>query len=58
VSVFVAVVLHAIPYLVEVEDKIQFADIAEELVQHFDEEVYSLEICELVVVGVYTRAKE
>lgn len=31
-------------YLVEIEDQIQFAHIAEELVQHFDEEMNGLEI--------------
>ena len=32
-------------YLVEVEDQIQLADIAEELIQYLDEEVYSFQIC-------------
>jgi len=50
--------LRTFPYLVEVEHKVQLADIAEELVQHFDEEVYSLQIREFVVVCVYTSAEE
>jgi len=44
--------------LVEVEDEIQLANIAEELVQHFDEEMYSLEIGEFVVVRVDTDTEE
>lgn len=44
--------------LVEVEDEIQLADIAKELVQHLDEEVDGLEIREFVVIGVDADAEE
>lgn len=45
-------------HLVEVEDQIQLAHVAEEGVEHLDEEVDRLEKRELVVVGVDARAKE
>lgn len=44
--------------LVKVEDEIELADIAEELVQDFDEEVNSFQIGELVVVRVDACAEE
>jgi hypothetical protein len=44
--------------LVEVEHEIQFADIPEELVEHFDEEVDRLEVRELIVIGVDTDTEE
>lgn len=44
--------------LVEVEDEVELAHVAEEGVEHLDEEVDGLEEGELVVVGVDTRAKE
>jgi hypothetical protein len=47
-----------ITHLVEVEDQIQLADIAEELIQHFHEEVNRLKIREFVVVRIYARAEE
>ncbi|KAJ3579931.1 hypothetical protein NPX13_g634 [Xylaria arbuscula] len=44
--------------LVEVEDEVELADVAEEGVEHLDEEVDRLEVRELVVVGVDARAEE
>jgi len=46
------------PYFVEIEYQIKLADVAEELIQHFHEEMHRLQICKLVVVRVYTRAEE
>ena len=45
-------------YLVKVEHQVQFTHIAKELIQHFYKEVYRFQVCELVIVGVYARAKE
>ena len=45
-------------HLVKVKDQIELADVAEEGVQDLDEEVYHLEIGELVVVCVDARAEE
>lgn len=45
-------------HLVEVEHQIKFTHIAEELIQHFDEEVNSFEVRQLVVIGVHTDAEE
>jgi hypothetical protein len=45
-------------HLVEIEDQIQLADIAEELIQHLHEEVYRLKIRKFVVVRIYARAEE
>lgn len=45
-------------HLVEVEDQVQLANIAEELIQHFHEEVDRFKIRQLVVVRVYARAEE
>lgn len=45
-------------YLIEVEHEVQLAHVTKELIQHFYEEVYGLEICQLIVVGVYTRTEE
>lgn len=44
--------------LVEVEDQVQLADVAEEGVKNLDEEVYGLKEGELVVVGVDAGAEE
>lgn len=44
--------------LVEVEDEIQLADVAEEGIEDLDEEVDGLEVGELVVVGVDAGAEE
>lgn len=44
--------------LVKVEDEVELAHVAEEGVEHLDEEVDGLEVRELVVVGVDARAKE
>lgn len=49
---------HSTTHLVEVEDQIQFTYIAEELIQHLDEEVDSLQVCQLVVIGIHTDAEE
>lgn len=40
------------------EDEVELADITKERVQHLDEQVYCLEISELVVVCIDTYAKE
>lgn len=45
-------------HLVEVEDEIQLAHVAEEGIQHLDEEVYGLEVRQLVVVCVDAGAEE
>lgn len=44
--------------LVEVEDQVQLAHVAEEGVEHLDEEVDGLQVGELVVVGVDAGAEE
>lgn len=44
--------------LVEVEDQVQLAHVAEEGVEDLDEEVDALEVGQLVVVGVDARAEE
>ena len=44
--------------LVEVEDEVELAHVAEEGVEHLDEEVDRLEERQLVVVGVDARAEE
>lgn len=44
--------------LVEVEDQVQLADVAEEGVEDLDEEVDGLEEGELIVVGVDAGAEE
>jgi hypothetical protein len=44
--------------LVEVEDEVELADVAEEGVEDLDEEVDALEVGELVVVGVDAGAEE
>jgi len=44
--------------LVEVEDEVELAHVAEEGVEHLDEEVDGLEVGQLVVVGVDARAEE
>lgn len=52
---------HLVEYrvdLVEVEDQIQLAHIAEEGVQHLDEKVDGLQVRQLVVVGVDACAEE
>jgi len=45
-------------HLVEVEDQVELADVAEEGVEHLDEEVDRLEEGQLVVVGVDAGAEE
>ena len=45
-------------HLVEIKHEIQLADVAEEAVEHLDEEVDRLEVRELVVVGVDADAEE
>lgn len=44
--------------LVEIEHQIQLAHIPKELIQHLHEEMYRLEIRQLVVVCVDTHAEE
>lgn len=46
------------PYLVKVENKIQFADVSKEAVQDLDKKVYSLQVCQLIVIGIDADAKE
>jgi hypothetical protein len=45
-------------YLVKVEHQIQLTYVAEELIQHLYKEVYSLQICQAIVIGVHTCAEE
>ena len=45
-------------HLVKVEDEVQLAHVAEEGVQHLDDEVDGFEVRQLVVVGVDARAEE
>ena len=42
----------------EVEDKVEFAHVAEILVEHFDEQVDRLQAPELVVVDIHTQGKK
>lgn len=44
--------------LPEVEDQVQFANIAEESVENFNKEVYSLKVSEFVIVRVNASAEE
>lgn len=44
--------------LVEVEDQVQLAHVAEELIEHLDKEMDGLQIGQLVVVGVDADAEE
>lgn len=44
--------------LVEIKHQIQLANIAEELIQDFHKEMYSLQISQLVIVGVNASAEE
>ena len=45
-------------HLVEIEHQIQLAHVPKERIQHLDEEVYGLEVRELVIVGVDAGAEE
>jgi hypothetical protein len=45
-------------HLVEVEDQIQLAHIAEEGIEHLHKEMYSLQICQFVVVRVDACTEE
>ena len=45
-------------HLVEVEDQIQLAHVAEKRVEHLDEEMDRFQIRQLVIVGVDARAEE
>lgn len=49
---------HAHTYLVKVEHQIQLTHIPKERIQHLDEEVYRLQIRQLVVVCIDARAEE
>jgi hypothetical protein len=44
--------------LVEIEHQVQFTDVAEKGIKHLDKEVNGLEVGELVVVCVDTRAEK
>jgi hypothetical protein len=48
----------SITYFVKVEDKIQLADITEELIQHFDKEMYGLQVGQLIVICINTDTKK
>lgn len=45
-------------YLVEVEDKIEFAHVAKVLVEDLDKEMDGLEVGELVILTVHANAEE
>lgn len=45
-------------HLVKIEHQVQLAHVPKERIQHLDEEVYRLQVRELVVVGVDTGAEE
>lgn len=45
-------------YLVEVEHQIKFADITKELIKHLDEEMYRLQVRQLVIIRIHARAEE
>ena len=45
-------------YLVKVKHQIQLAHIPKERIQNLHEEVYRLQIAQLVIIGVHARAKE
>jgi hypothetical protein len=45
-------------YLVEIEDQVQLAHIAEERIQHLNKKVYGFEVRKLVVVCVDACAEE
>ena len=45
-------------HLIKIKHQIQLTNIPKELIQYFDEEMYRLQIRQLVVVGVYARAEK
>ena len=45
-------------YLVEVEHQIQLTHIPKESVQYLHKEVYSLQVCELVIIRIDASAEE
>lgn len=45
-------------HLVEIKHQIQFTNVSEKLIQHFDKEMDRLQVCEFVVIGVYAGAEE
>lgn len=45
-------------YLVEIKYQIQLAHISEEAIQHLNEEMYSLQICQFIIIRIYTCAKK
>ena len=45
-------------HLVEVENQIQFAHVAEERIEHLHEEMYRLQICQFIVIGIHACAEE
>ena len=47
-----------ITYFVEVENQVQLTYVPKERIQYFDKEVYRLEICQLVVIGINAGAEE
>jgi len=55
---FLLIVHHNTAHLVEVENQIQLADVAEELIQHFHKEVNRFKIRKFVVVRIYACAEE
>ena len=50
--------LHHHTHLVEVEDQIQLANIAKELIQHLDKEMDCFQVRQLIVIGIDANAKE
>lgn len=49
---------NTLTYLVEIKHQIQLTHIPKEAIQDLDEEMYSLEICQLVIVCVDADAEE
>ena len=45
-------------YLVEIKHQVQLANVTKERIEHFHEEMYSLQICQLVVIRVDAGAEE
>jgi hypothetical protein len=45
-------------HLIKIKHQIQLAYVAKKAIQHFHEEMYSLEIRQLIIIGVHARAEE
>ena len=48
----------SITHLIEIEYQIQFTNIPEKAVEDLDKEVYGLQVGQLVIIRIYTRAEE